>query len=85
MEVQMPEVGSLVRLRRHGRGKSFREANPQLTHLNKHTRFHYVEGISSGVALLEQNTSSSCKGNDYSSKDGGRGTSTDSANRGLDF
>lgn len=47
-------------------------ASPELVHPNKYTKLHDVGDILSGVALLEQTTSTSCQGNDYSSKDWGK-------------
>lgn len=71
MEAQDPEVGSWMTDRRRGRGKSAREAIPELVHPNK---LYDAGDISSGVAVLQQAPSPSCQGNDGSSKEGGGDT-----------
>lgn len=62
MEVQKPEVDSWVTVRWRGRGRSLREASPELVHYNKYAKLHDVGDISSGVALLEQPPSPSYQG-----------------------
>lgn len=57
--------------------KSVKEASPEFTHPNKYPQLHGVGDISSGVALLEQNTYTSCQKNIYSIKNGGRSTGKD--------
>lgn len=40
MEVQDPEVGSWVTVKRWGRGNNIREASPELVHPNKYVKLH---------------------------------------------
>lgn len=67
MEVQENEAASWVTVRGWGREKSIREASPDMTHHNKFAKLANKEDVSSGVALLQQDTSSYSRGNVCSS------------------
>lgn len=73
MEVQELEVGSWVTVRR-GRGKSLKQASPELVHPNTYAKLRDVGGNGSGVAFLEQLPSPSCRKNDCLGKEGGKDT-----------
>lgn len=68
MEAQEPKVGSWATERR-GRGKSVREASPELVRPNKYANLHDDGDISSGVAVIEQAPTPSCQGRDGSNKE----------------
>lgn len=72
MEAQESEVGSWITFRKQGRGKSAREASPDLTHPNKFARLADEGDVSSGRALLQPDTSSASQGSVSSSKQGTR-------------
>lgn len=72
MEVQAPEEASWVTSKRWCKGKSTREASPELPHLKKYAWLCNVGDISSGAAWLEQDDSPSCQGHNSCNKDGAR-------------
>ena len=71
-EAEESEVASWVTVRKRGRGKSAREASPDLTHPNKFARLADEGDVSPGTALLQPDTSSASQGNVSSSKQGTR-------------
>ncbi|CAJ0967417.1 unnamed protein product, partial [Ranitomeya imitator] len=72
MELQDDEVASWVTVKRPSRGKSAREASPDLTHPNKFAKLADEGGASTGVALLQPGMSSESRRSDCSSKEGNR-------------
>ncbi|XP_056375946.1 uncharacterized protein LOC130273348 [Hyla sarda] len=73
-ELQDSQAVSWVTVRKRGRGKSVREASPELAHPNKFARLADEGDAITELAELQQDTASDRQGGVCSSKEGGRST-----------